>query len=123
MTNLEQLLQTPLATIADNGFSKQVIEKIQRYQRIRTMVLTSLYSFVAMMLLLFYPVRQLVTQFVDALIATSQHVNQALFSGESLFTTQFSAIKAILQQPTMMPSLIIITIFSVFFLLHFIQDN
>jgi len=42
MTDLNNLLSTPLAKITDNGFTEQVLKRINNYYRWRSLVLKSL---------------------------------------------------------------------------------
>jgi hypothetical protein len=49
MNNLNSLLSTPLASISDNGFSQQVVKRINRYYYWRSMVLKSLFVFLVLL--------------------------------------------------------------------------
>ncbi len=57
MNTLEQLLSQPLKTIVDNGFSLQVLEKINRYQAFRAKIFSMLTIVLSLIFISVFPVK------------------------------------------------------------------
>jgi hypothetical protein len=118
METLERLLKQPLKAISDNGFSLQVIEKINRYQTIRFRVLLSLYSILTLIFFSFLPVSQLAKNFINNLTLFCTAISHYLTPNYSEPTIKNISLSQLVQEPITLCTIMIITCLSLVFLMH-----
>lgn len=120
MDTLEKLLSQPLRAIVDNGFSLQVLEKINRYQVLRFRILCALNCLLTCIFLIFFPIKKLIENSVTYVITYSQTIGQWLLpTTYAELTTKNISISQLMQDPLTL--CIIMTLTCLFFVL--LLDN
>lgn len=120
MDTLEKLLSQPLRAIVDNGFSLQILEKINRYQVLRFRILCALNCLLACIFLIFFPIKKLIENSVTHVITYSQAIGQWLLpTTYAELTIKNISISQLMQDPLTL--CIIMTLTCLFFVL--LLDN